>query len=673
VSARVTTTALLLLDLQNDFLERPGLSPDPAALCARAAWLLGGFRERRLPIAHAYTVTRGDGSDRMPHWQRRGVFACVEGSRGAAPPAPLAPRQNELVCRKQHYDAFADPRLAAWLREHGIRRLVLAGLYLHACVRSTALAGYERGFEVCVVEDAVGTTEPLHGELTRRWLAERAACFASASETLAELDAPVRDAVADPGLPIAWIAGAARQSSVRRSFVHRDPCRTARVLARVPLGGAAEVEEAARAAQGAQTDWAAVAPPRRAELLECWAAELEAQHKVFVELLVREVAKPRRFAEEEVGRAVTHARVAAELARDARAVQIAPGVTAASLPVGVVGLVTPWNNPIAIPVGKIGPALAFGNGVVLKPSPRAAETALAIVQSLERSGLPEGLVNVVLGAGEAGRALCREAAISAVSLTGSLESGRAAAGLCAESLKPLQAELGGNNAAIVLADAELERVVPDLVRAAFGFAGQRCTAIRRFVVERSIAPRFEALAVEAAAALRLGEPDDEATDVGPLISTEKREQVLRVIERARAAGARLVAGGGVPASLAHGAWLEPALLADADPRSRIAQEETFGPLALLQVADDLEDAIALANGVPQGLVLGVHTEDARARARILEAAQAGILQLGPGPLAVHPRAPFAGWKASGLGPPEHGAWDAWFYARIQARYQPASC
>jgi acyl-CoA reductase-like NAD-dependent aldehyde dehydrogenase/nicotinamidase-related amidase len=672
VSHRAQATALLLVDLQNDFLERPGLSPDPDALCARAASLLRGFRERRLSIAHAHTVTRADGSDRMPHWRLRGVHECVENSRGAAPPTPLAPHAGELLCRKQHYSAFADPRLDAWLRERGIHRLVLAGLYLHACVRSTALDAYERGYEVCVVDDAVGTTEPLHGELTRRWLTDRAARFASASETLAGLDGP-RDAAAGSGVPVAWIAGAPRQGSARGHFVHRDPCRTARVLAKVPLGGPAEVREAAHTAQRAQGAWAGARPPRRAELLERWAAELEAQRAHFADLLIREVAKPRRFAEEEVGRAVAHVRVAAELALDAHAVRIAPAISAASVPVGVVGLVTPWNNPLAIPVGKIAAALAFGNGVVLKPAPQASETALAIVQSLERSGLPEGLVNVVLGAGEAARALCREAAISAVSLTGSLESGRIAAGLCAENMKPLQAELGGNNAAIVLADAELERAVPDLVRAAFGFAGQRCTAIRRFVVDRALAPRFEALAAEATAALRLDEPDDPATDVGPLISTEKREQVLAAIERARAEGARLVIGGGVPASLAQGAWLEPALVADADPRSRIAQEETFGPLAVLQVANDLEEAIALANGVAQGLVLCVHTRDPRARSRILEAAQAGILQFAPGPLAVHPRAPFTGWKASGLGPPEHGAWDAWFYTRTQALYDPPPC
>jgi acyl-CoA reductase-like NAD-dependent aldehyde dehydrogenase/nicotinamidase-related amidase len=671
VSERAEATALLLVDLQHDFLDRPALAPDADSLSARAGALLRGFRERRLPVAHAHTVVRADGADRMPHWRRRTTHECVEGTRGASPPAPLAPAPGELVCHKQHYSAFADPRLDPWLRERSVARLVVAGLYLHACVRSTALDAYQRGYEVWVAGDAVGTTEALHGELSRAWLAARAARFRSAEEIFADLDgAP---AARREGLCAAWIAGAPRTGGERGCFAHRDPCRTSRVLSEIALGGAREVAEAARAARKAQGAWAAADPAQRADLLDGWAAALESARARLAELLIREVAKPRRFAEEEIGRAVSHVRLAAQLARDARALAVAPGVSALRRPVGVVGLVTPWNNPLAIPVGKIAPALAFGNAVVLKPAPQASEIALAIARELERAGIPAGLVNVVLGASEAARALCRDPAVDAVSMTGSLEAGRVVAGLCAEALKPLQAELGGNNAAIVLADAELDRVAPDLVRAAFGFSGQRCTAIRRFVVERAVAERFEAAAAAAMGALRLGLPDDPATDVGPLVSAEQRDRVVAAIERARGEGARLVAGGGVPAALAHGAWLAPALLADADPHSRIAQEETFGPVALLQVAGDLEHALALANGVPQGLVMSVHTRDPRARARVLEAAQAGIVQLSPGPLAVHPRAPFSGWKASGLGPPEHGAWDADFYTRMQAVYGEAPC
>ena len=191
-------------------------------------------------------------------------------------------------------------------------------------------------------------------------------------------------------------------------------------------------------------------------------------------------------------------------------------------------------------------------------------------------------MNVVFGATDAVRAVCRDPHVAAVSVTGSIGTGRAVAAFAADAMKPLQAELGGNNAAIVLADADLDRVVPDLVRAAFVFGGQRCTAIRRFVVERPVAARFAALAVDAVRALVIGDPDDAATDVGPLVSVEHRARVLATLAGARADGARLLVGGTVPATLTDGAWLAPALVADAVRESAIVQEETFGPVAVVQ-------------------------------------------------------------------------------------------
>jgi len=671
MAAAGARTALLLVDLQADFLAHPRLVPDADTLVARAAALLAAFRERALPVAHAHTWVAADGADAMPHWRRRAATPCREGSAGAAPPAALAPIAGELVARKRFYGAFGDARLDPWLRARGVGRLVVAGCHLHACVRQAVLEAYERGYQVVVADDVVATPEPLHGELTRAWLADRAADFLAAAEIVAALDG--KSSAAREGLPVAWIGGAPRTARDGACFVHRDPCDTARVLAEVPLAGPPEVAEAALAAEAAQRAWAADTVQRRAGLLDAWAAELDADRERLVELLVGEVAKPRRFAEEEVGRAAAHARIAAELVRTAGPLAVAPGVCAALRPVGVVGVVTPWNNPIAIPVGKLAPALGFGNGVVWKPAPHAPGCAQLLLEGLARAGAPAGLANAVFGAAATAHAVCRESRVAAVALTGSSETGRVVAGLCAEALKPLQAELGGNNAAIVLADADLAAAAADLAQAAFGFAGQRCTAIRRLVVAAEVAGRFEALFAEATRALRVGDPGEAATDVGPLVSADKRDRVLAAIERARREGARVVIGGEVPRRLAHGAWLVPALLADVDPASAIAQEESFAPVAVLQVARDLEHALALANGVPHGLVASVHTSDPCARARLGAALEAGIVQLAPGPLRIHPRAPFVGWKASGLGPPEHGLWDAAFYTRTQAVYGPAPC
>ena len=675
MSALGPRTAFLLVDLQNDFLERPGVVPPADALCARVAVLLAAARRRSMPIAHVQTLTRADGSDAMPHWRRLGRSACVEGTRGALPPPALTPADGELVVRKRFFSAFADPRLDAWLRERQVGRLLVAGVYLHGCVRAAVLDAYERGYEVAVVDDAVGTTEPLHAEITRAYLAERAATFVRTDAVLAELEPAATAAAPAACLPAAVIAGAPRPAAPDRACVlHRNPCRSTEVLAEVPLGDAPEIAAAAAAGAAAQDAWARTDPSARADLLERWAEDLAAQRDRLTDLVVREVGKPRRAAAEEVGRAAAHARVAAELVRaSADPSRIAPGVVARQRPIGVVGLITPWNNPLAIPVGKIAPALGFGNAVVLKPAPEASATALALLEGLQRVGLPTGLANAVLGDGTTARALCREPRIAAIAVTGSIATGRVVAGLCALAMKPLQAELGGNNAAIVLGDADLERTAHDLARAAFAFAGQRCTAIRRIVVEASVAARFTALMTAAVAALVNGEPDDPATEVGPLISSEKRARVIAAIEDAVANGARVLVGGSVPPALAHGAWLTPALLSAVEPHSRIAQDETFAPVAVILPARDLDEALAIANGVPHGLVMSVHTQDERLRARVREAAEAGILQLGAGPLAVHPRAPFSGWKASGLGPPEHGIWDAAFYARTQAVYTDEPC
>jgi alpha-ketoglutaric semialdehyde dehydrogenase len=674
VSDARSRTALVLVDLQQDYLARPGLVPDVPSVCAGAAALLAGMRRLGLPVVHARTLVRADGSDGMPHWRRQGVRQCVEGTPGADAPVALAETPGELVVRKRFFSAFGDARLEPWLREHGVVRLILAGVYTHACVRSTALDAYERGFEVTIADDAVGSTEPVHAEITRTYLAARAASFDTVAALLADLGDPAAAAPDSAGatLPAAVVAGAAT-SGGSGHYVHRDPCRTARVLAAVPLGGTAEVDVAATVAEAAQQVWARVAPAERAALLDRWAGELDAQRARLVGLLVREVGKPRRAAEEEVGRAIAHARVAAELVRETRAIAVAPGVTAAPRPVGVVGLITPWNNPLAIPVGKIAPAIGFGNGVVLKPAPQAALTTQALLETLDGAAPPPGLLNVVFGTTDAVRAVCRDPHVAAVSVTGSVTTGRAVAAFAAEAMKPIQAELGGNNAAVVLADADLDRIVPELVRAAFLFAGQRCTAIRRFVVERPVAARFEALAADAVRALVVGDPDDGATEVGPLVSVEHRARVLATLARARADGARIVVGGTTPPALADGAWLAPALVADAAPESAIVQEETFGPVAVLQVADGLEHALALANGVQHGLLQSVHTHDATARARALAAAEVGMVQLASGPLAVHPRAPFSAWKASGLGPPEHGLWDAMFYTRTQTIYEDTAC
>jgi acyl-CoA reductase-like NAD-dependent aldehyde dehydrogenase len=329
----------------------------------------------------------------------------------------------------------------------------------------------------------------------------------------------------------------------------------------------------------------------------------------------------------------------------------------------------PWNNPIALPAAKTAAAVADGNGVVLAPSALSAGCAQLLHRTWCDAGLPRDLVQVVPGGASVGRAVVSHPGVDGVAITGSVAVGREVAAACARRGVPLQAELGGNNAAVVLADADLAADLPTLVRGAFSFAGQRCTAVRRLVVPRSTLPQVRVLIGDAVASVVVGDPAAEATDMGPLVSMAARDAVADAIEAAVARGAVVVARGTLPGSLPpDDAWLAPAAVLVDDPRDPLVQQETFGPVLVVQPADDLDEAIALANGVDHGLLMAVVGRSSEAIARVVDAARVGIVSVGAAPPAIHPDAPFGGWKASGFGPPEHGEWDRWFFGRVQAVY-----
>jgi acyl-CoA reductase-like NAD-dependent aldehyde dehydrogenase len=608
----------------------------------------------------------------MPHWKGGGPLACIAGTPGAEPPAPLRPAGGERVFSKQFFSAFSAAGLTGALRELGSDTLVIAGLYLHACVRASALDAYERGFTVWIADEASGSTEPVHAELTRLYLAARAARFAGNDALLRAFGQKSQPLDADtPQAPVAWLEGRWVEATEHERLLHRRPADTREIVAAVPLAGAADVHAAAEACDGALRAWRQRGRGQRLELLRRWSEQLAVREDELVGLLVREIGKPAAEARGEFARALNHIDTAVRCIEAAALRNLAPGVSVRQAPLGTVALLTPWNNPVAIPVGKLAPALGFGNTVLWKPAHQAPGCARVVAECLAAAGLPPGVVNLVFGEAETARQIIAHARIAAVAVTGSHATGCSAAALCSHFQKPLQAELGGNNAAIVLRDADLEAEAVGLAAAAFGFAGQRCTATRRFVVERTVAEPFTRALQNAVAALRVGDPATEGTQVGPLISLAARAQALAVLEQARAEGGRVLCGGAVPAGLEAGAYLAPALVAGLAPDARLVQEETFGPVAVIQLAEDLGEAIGLANGVRQGLVAGLATRDPAALRRFVEEVEAGIVKLTPGALPVHAEAPFGGWKASGIGPPEHGAWDREFYSRPQALYGDA--
>ena len=623
--------ALLLVDLQHDFLQRSGLAPCASAVVENVSTLLQAWRKRQLPVLHAHTLVKRDGANRMPHWKRQNTWACVEGTPGAMPPEALRPTPDESTFTKQFYSAFADASLDAALRRMSVDTLVIAGVYTHGCVRATAFDAYERGYEVWIADDAVSSTEPGHAEITRMYLADRAATF---------IDTPALLACVD-GKDIPPNASSADNVSRMCS-------------------GAAR----------AQRTWRDVPPQRRADLLNAWANDLDRRADALAKMMAVEIGKPITTGRAEVVWAGALIRASARrvAASATQAIDADAQVYESARPHGVAGLITPWNNPVGVPVGKIAPALAFGNGVVWKPAMHAPRTTSAVWESLRDAGIDGALVGIVQGEAAVARSLIDHPDVGVVSLTGSIATGRAVAARCVFWGKPLQTELGGNNAAIVMEDFDIAASARDLALSAMSFCGQRCTAIQRFIVQRTVVDRFVRELVAAVKALRLGDPLHAETELGPLVSLTHRASVQKVINCAVADGARLLCGGTVPEGFDDRAWLTPSLLTDVAPEAPICRDEIFGPVAVILPAADVDQAIAITNRVEHGLVAALHTENASYRQRFAGAVEAGILKFTAGPLSVHTEAPFAGWKSSGFGPPEHGRWDQQFYTRPQALY-----
>jgi len=665
---------LLLVDLQNDFLSAPGLEPSAGEVVRNAARLLSGARARSLPVVHAVTSVDPDAGGGMPHWRARGRRICLRGTPGHEAPAPLAPTGAEPVLAKTFFSAFSSPELDRAIAGARADTLFVAGVHLHGCVRATVLDAYQRGLEVWVAEDAVGSDDPLHAAVTRRYLEERAARFGTGEDLLRRVDGRVLPAENAPALPAAVIGGREISAGGGAAIVLRSPRDPRQALFAVAASDPAHVSAAACAARRALPAWQRGALEDRRAPLRRLADRLEAGVESLGRDLATDIGKPVTEAQAEVRRAARLLRGAAEDVGS-------PGERCGAesswrrVPQGVVAVVTPWNNPVAIPVGKIAPALAFGNAVVWKPSPPGTRIALRVLALACEAGLPSDLLHLVAGGRDAALALMRCDGIDAVTLTGSSLAGWTAQEACGRRRVPLQAELGGNNAAIVWEGAELRSAARAIARGAFSFAGQRCTANRRVVVDgRIVAPFLEALAA-ATGALRWGDPLDSATDVGPLISEESCKRIASLVERAAADAERIVvphsSGPAAVDPAQSGAYYPPTLVLCRNPRSEIVQEEAFGPVLVVQPAEDFDRALELVNGVPQGLVSALFAGSGPMRDRFLEETRSGILKLDQSTADADASLPFGGWRASGIGPPERGPGDAAFYTRIQTIYGEA--
>jgi acyl-CoA reductase-like NAD-dependent aldehyde dehydrogenase len=453
----------------------------------------------------------------------------------------------------------------------------------------------------------------------------------------------------------------------------RNPSDTNDIVARFPNGGAADVDRAVSAAGDALPGWSNASPEVRADLLDKVAAAIFAQANELGELLAREEGKTRA---EGIGETLRAARIfryfAGEaLRRHGRTLESTrPGLDVATYreAVGVVGLITPWNFPIAIPAWKAAPALAFGNTVVIKPANITPAVAAALTRIIAEAGAPAGVFNLVLGRGDVGRAIVDNPGVAAVSFTGSQQVGASVGMAAMKRQARVQMEMGGKNPLVVLADADLDKAVAIAADGGFFQTGQRCTASSRVIVEDAIHDRFVAALAERAKALKVGPALSQDTQVGPASSESQFTQNLDYVGIATGEGGRLAAGGDKVSGETPGYFMQPTVIADTDPAMRINNEEVFGPVVSTVRAKNYEDALAIANRGNFGLSAGIVSNSAKHIRDFRRNVRAGMVMINLPTAGVDYHVPFGGTRGSSFGPREQGFAAVEFYTQVKTVY-----
>ncbi|MEX0958836.1 MAG: aldehyde dehydrogenase family protein [Burkholderiales bacterium] len=464
-----------------------------------------------------------------------------------------------------------------------------------------------------------------------------------------------------------WVAGATTSKDINPSDV-KD------VVAEYAQADQKQTETAIEAARAAFPAWAAFNVQARADLLDKIGSQILARKDELGKLLSREEGKT---LPEGIGEVVRAGNIfkffAGEVLR--RTGELVPSVRSGidveivREPLGVVGIISPWNFPAAIPAWKVAPALAYGNSVVFKPADLVPGMAHAIAKIIVDAGVPKGVFNFVMGRGSVvGETIVNDPRVDAITFTGSVETGRKLAQKAVARMAKFQLEMGGKNPLVVLDDADLKTAVESAVNGAFFSTGQRCTASSRLIVTQGIHDKFVAAMVERIKGLKVDNALKQGTEVGPVVDKNQLNQDLFYIEEARKEGGKLAYGGNLLKRDTEGFYLEPALFTETENKMRINREEVFGPVASVVAVKDYDEALAVANDTPFGLSAGICTGSLKHAAHFRRNSQAGMVMVNLPTAGVDYHVPFGGRKGSSYGPREQGRYAQEFFTIVKTSY-----
>jgi alpha-ketoglutaric semialdehyde dehydrogenase len=465
-----------------------------------------------------------------------------------------------------------------------------------------------------------------------------------------------------------WLDGADAKENI-------NPSDVSDVVGLYAQADTKHTETAIAAAKAALPQWSTTTPQQRADILETIGVELLARREEIGTLLAREEGKPKANGIAETMRAAQIFKFFAQETLRVEGTHVASvrpnvDVTITREAVGVVGLICPWNFPIAIPAWKIAPALAYGNTVVFKPADLVPGSAWALVEIASRAGLPKGVLNLVMGRGSVvGQVLLTHKDVNAISFTGSVDTGSKVAMACASRGAKFQLEMGGKNPLVVMADANLDAAVAGAVDGAFFQTGQRCTASSRLIVDERVHDAFVEKAVAAMQALKVDHALKDGTHIGPVVDEKQLAQDEKYINIARKEGATLAWGGERLNRDTKGHYLSPALFTNTTNAMRINQEEVFGPVATVIKVSGYDEALSVANDTAFGLSAGIYTSSLQHASDFRKKSQAGMVMVNLPTAGVDYHVPFGGRKGSSMGSREQGRFAAEFYTTVKTIYQ----